>query len=610
VILAIRRRLDAEAEAGFTLAEVLVAMIVIAVGLLGLMAVQVRSLSSIALAKERQTASGLANRAMEQLRALPYTALQGGLRCTELAGDPNLSVASPSGSCTATFSPGYDSSISAESLVTTTAASQAAPLSPHQSSDIAINAATYRVRDYITRANSDPSVDAGYWLTVISTWTSANSGEATKSIALRSKVYSPSGCLSPTTHPFSGPCQAFFYSDAGTSSGSIVVDASRGVGVPVVDGMTARTGTVALPSLSSRTQYEQSLSTQSRFVTSLATLVDSSTTSNGGVSGSSSADTDPATGTVSTPPAATTGVQSAGTLSATGGGSELDVKAAGSESGSAYATTAAAASPACADNNGATLSGGQNCASATLIPGGTSALALLLNGLGGRGMTLADFGGGATGSRAFGGRFPTPSASPAHCTTTSGTGCVAAGVSRFLGDAHAGGFPAALSGDRLLDDAGVDRRTAIGTRPLVSVTSYADAASAESGIGPGSATSTRNGTLIYWNGIGFTAVPLATTGADSYAIPRVTGQYGGTSGTSIMASGTVVLSAPVRPASGSSPCLAAACGVKAGSGTVVATLSYSVFSGPAPQTQIGGFTVRLDLGSAIAQTTYKGAPSA
>ena len=226
-------------------------------------------------------------------------------------GDTNLSVTNPSGACTATFSPSYDSSISGETVVTTSSA-QVAPLSPHQPTDVVVNGASFRVRTYVTRVDADPSMDSGYWLTVISTWTSGNTRGLRKSIALRSQVYSPTGCLSPTTHPFSGPCQAFFYSNAGALGGTLSVTANRAAGSPLVDGMTAQSGSVSLPGLSARTQYEQTLSTQSGFLTSQAKLVDTSTTQSGGVGGTSSADTDPATGAVTTPATATTGVQSSG----------------------------------------------------------------------------------------------------------------------------------------------------------------------------------------------------------------------------------------------------------------------------------------------------------
>ncbi|MCU1591335.1 MAG: hypothetical protein JWP11_2591 [Frankiales bacterium] len=599
VIAAIRRRLQV-GDDGFTIAEVLVAMIVIAVGLLGLMAVQARSLSTVALSKERQTATGLASKAMEQLRAVPYTGLSGGLKCTELAGDPNLTVVNPGGVCTATFSPSYDTSIVGETVVVTTG-TPVAPLTPHQPSDTVINAATYRVRSYVTLVGADPT--SGFWVTVIATWKSANTGQKTKTIALRSEVYSPAGCLSPTTHPFSGPCQAFLYSDGGSVGGSITVDSDRGTSAPLVDGMTATSGSVSLPDVSARTQYEQALSTQSSFLTSQARLAEASTTKSGGVGGSSSADTDPATGNVTTPATATTGTQSATTLTSNGGGSRLDVTAAGSDTGSAFATTAAAASPACTDDNAAAITGGQNCASASLTPGGTSSLALSLNSIGARGITLADVAAAATASRAFGGRFPAALASPAHCTTTSSPGCVGAGVHRYVGTAHIGGFASRNAGEKIVDAGNVDRSGTIGANSLVTITGYADSARSESGISPGAASATRTGTLVYWNGTGFTTVALGA-GAGSYAIPQLTAQY---SGANIVVSGTVTVTATSTPATGTSPCVTAACGVKASAGSVIATLTYDIFSGA---TQVGGFTVKLDLGSALAATTYKGAPSA
>src|SRR4051794_33017906 len=70
VILSLRRRLQADDD-GFTIMEVVVAMMVIAIGMLGLMAIQMRSIKTLGLAKQRQTASALTSRAVEQLRALP-----------------------------------------------------------------------------------------------------------------------------------------------------------------------------------------------------------------------------------------------------------------------------------------------------------------------------------------------------------------------------------------------------------------------------------------------------------------------------------------------------------------------------------------------------------
>ncbi len=200
-------------DAGFTLVEMVVAILVISVGLLGLMTVQMRSIATVGLAGQRQNATALGNRAMEQMRALPYGTVTGGMACSDLSNtDTNISVSTVSGGCSATFHPGYDPSIS-ETVVTTTSTSQVAPLNPHiqptGTSGTTIGNVVYDVRAYITRVSSDLTVDAGYWLTVIVGWKSSASGNTTKTIGTRSQLFSPKGCLALTTHPFSGPCQAF-----------------------------------------------------------------------------------------------------------------------------------------------------------------------------------------------------------------------------------------------------------------------------------------------------------------------------------------------------------------------------------------------------------------
>ncbi len=600
-----RQRPDASGDGGFSLVEVIVAMVVIAVGLLGLMAVQVRSLSTVALAKERQTATGLASRAMEQLRAVPYTVLQGGVVCSELAGDPDVAVTAPSGSCSATFSPSYDTSIAAESIVTTTAA-QVAPLSPHQPADVAINAATYRVRTYVTRVDPDPTVDSGYWLTVVASWTSGNSRNVRKVIGVRSRVYSPMGCLSPTTHPFSGPCQPFLYSNAGSIPGGISLETDRAPGSVLVDGLPAKRGSVTFFDASARTQYEQTLSTQASLQTGSASLLESLASQSGGVSTLSTADTDPATGAPSAAAAASTASQRGGALSSTAGGSRLDVTAASADAGTAYATTAAAASPVCSDQNAAAVSAGRNCASAAVTPSGTSSARLVLDALSTRGLVLADSASSTSATNAFGGRFATPSASPAHCATTSGTGCVAAGVKRSFGTADAGGLPALSSGESVVDAGGTDRTAALAGSPLVTISGYADSAYSEAGTSPGAASTVRTGSLSYWSGSGFTPVTLTAATSGTYSVPLVKGLFNGGS-YSVTVSGTVTVTAASSPSNGTSPCVAAACGVKASAGSVVVSLTYHLYSGAL---QVGGFVVKLDLGQALAQTTYKGAPSA
>ena len=155
-----------------------------------------------------------------------------------------------------------------------------------------------------------------------------------------------------------------------------------------------------------------------------------------------------------------------------------------------------------------------------------------------------------------------------------------------------------------MNAAGADVTATIGSTPLVTITGYSTTVYAESGINAGSSSASRSGSLSYWNGTGFTTVPVSSAGTATFTVPQVTGTYGTAV---IKVSGTVTASAPAMPGTGTSPCVSAACGVKATGGSLVAQLTYVILSGG---TQVGGFTVTLDLGSALAQTTYKGAPSA
>lgn len=593
-----RRRND---ESGFTIMEVIVAMIVIGGALLGLLTVQVRSLSTIQLAKERQTASALASRAMEQLRALPYTAIQGGLSCADLTSttDTNLTVTGSASSCTATFTPVGQTAVSGETVVVTSG-TPVAPLSPHVSADVTVNGATYRIRNYVTKAST--TSDAGYWLSVTARWTSGNTKGTAKRILLRSLAYSPTGCLSTSTHPFSGPCQSFFYTNAGVVPGVLSVDSTR-AGLPIVDGLAATSASVTPWLLSTRTEDEQIVASESRMRTSLVTMVDSTTTTAGGAVAASSSDTDPATGVINKPTAATSATQAASaSLSSTGSGAVLTAAAAASDAGSALSTSASAASPACYDNTGSSVANAQNCSSASATPGGTNSLTLSLNG---RTLTLGSMAAASTTARAFGGRFASPMASPAHCASTSGVGCVSAGSSRSRGTITAGSLPSTSGSEKITNASGTDVTSAFASAGSVfQLTSYSDSATAESGVSPTAAAFARTGTMKYWNGTGLSTVTLNATTSGTWTIPTTTGTF---ASSTIVLSGSVVVTPGKNVTAGSSDCLASTCTSKTDTGTIVLHLNYTVYSGA---TVVGAFSVTVDAGQAVAQTSYKAAPSA
>ncbi len=108
---AVRRRAAAARtgppDAGFTLVELVVAMVVTLIVVTALIGVFLSSLSGVALAKQRQAASSLATGVMEQIRALDYGTLSAGMPCSDLAGDPRVAITGTCGAGgTATFTAG------------------------------------------------------------------------------------------------------------------------------------------------------------------------------------------------------------------------------------------------------------------------------------------------------------------------------------------------------------------------------------------------------------------------------------------------------------------------------------------------------------------------
>src|SRR5438552_16951526 len=91
----IRARLDAlrskaGSDEGFALIELMVAVGILATALILMAYTSMAALSYTALSRQRQGADGLAGPVMEQIRALPFSALPGGLGHTDV-GDRCLS---------------------------------------------------------------------------------------------------------------------------------------------------------------------------------------------------------------------------------------------------------------------------------------------------------------------------------------------------------------------------------------------------------------------------------------------------------------------------------------------------------------------------------------
>ncbi|MCJ7832648.1 MAG: hypothetical protein MUP92_04275, partial [Actinobacteria bacterium] len=211
----------------FTMAELVVAMVIITIALLVLMMVQTSALVTIAEANKRQQATAYGNEAMEQMRALPWNVLKKGMAnnfVSASGGDPNVSggvltlegisedlnIAPPAGD------PGaQDLSDPWPPLFSETGSNLQVERTPGNT-DI-----EYEVRTYVVEGLGG---EGTIGMVVHLKWLNIDSGETGEQV-LRSTAYAPlGGCGDLDKQPFLSSCEARFESAAG--SGNLVVSAS------------------------------------------------------------------------------------------------------------------------------------------------------------------------------------------------------------------------------------------------------------------------------------------------------------------------------------------------------------------------------------------------
>lgn len=223
----LERRRARVSDAGFTLVELIVAMVILGIVLVSLVAVQISAAVTIANARDRQAATALANQAMEQMRAMPYNALAKGLvsnYLTQAGGDPrvtgtDLKLQDTPSSPVTTY----------PLLVGKGTQDLARPLLPlfnasgsnkQVVTDVTGTANTYTIRGYTTDLGGTATVG----LVVTVDWND-RAGKA-RHIFLVSTAYRGGGCGSLDTQPFLGACQALL--DSSASSGTVTTQVISG----------------------------------------------------------------------------------------------------------------------------------------------------------------------------------------------------------------------------------------------------------------------------------------------------------------------------------------------------------------------------------------------
>jgi prepilin-type N-terminal cleavage/methylation domain-containing protein len=596
VTAAIRRRLNATDD-GFTLIELSVAMFVTLLVVAALAAAFLGSIRGIALAKQRQAATGIATATMEQFRAIDYATLASGMTCSDLAGDTRVTL---SGGCSAgvtgTFTPGFGGI--SEPLVLQTSGPAAAPLNPHKTTK-SIENATYTIASYVSR----PSVTSpSFNLTVIVSWKTAVS-KVTKQVVQRSVAFSPSRCLSSATHPFAGACQGEFNGDAGLSkAGIVVVNASDGSSA--IPGLgTATKLDLDWANLSSTLNSEQITTLSGLLGTTAVTLTNGGATVTGGASTTTSADTDPASASsgVST---ATISQPSTSALSLSGTGGVLSMSPTTADTGNSDARTSSTAS-SCYDAANALINAlNLPCSWGNLQTGGTaSALSLSLPG-GAPNWTLASWAGGAAPARSVVSRIGASGGTA--CPTAAAPGCITSQASRALGTVSLGALPSPQGGDSPPTG---------WTGSLITVSGLQESAYAEAGPGHRNPAFTRSGGTVSYYDVATQTVKTVsnfTTLSSDLAI-----DLGTTTGTYFKGSHTTVIKLtgsmrvgsvnPIAPSISipDATCKTTACTYSATpTSTLTAALVYQITIDGAPATT---FAVSVDLGALVARASYKAA---
>jgi prepilin-type N-terminal cleavage/methylation domain-containing protein len=243
----LRARLDTD-ERGFTLIETMIAITIIFGSLTALAFTATNGFRYVALARERQSATGLATRVMEEARALDTASLAKGMRDSDLtAPDPNI-IKIGCGDPAGTY---HFLSCAGDKIVHSSYATSVTPLAPYTGSVAAGGPygypAAYTWKVYVT--NNDPA-NLPYAITVQVSWTAGAVAGAAKSILVQGLSFSPAGCAATTsTHPFSGPCQPYVTGSIMEAPGTVRVQGT-------VNG-TAVDATLSLPYVQASGSAEQ-----------------------------------------------------------------------------------------------------------------------------------------------------------------------------------------------------------------------------------------------------------------------------------------------------------------------------------------------------------------
>ena len=600
MIARFRRRTSA--DDGFTLVELTVAMVVTLIVMSSLAIVFIGSIKGVALAKQRQAATGLATSTMEQFRALDYGTLSAGLYCSDLAADANITVTGTCGAGGSTVTlatAGLSEAVKVQTSAAPASSPGLPPVYPHVVTK-AVENVRYTTKSYVTISPTTPSA---FNLTVFVSWSSNASKGATKTVTERSTEFSPSRCLSSATHPYSGACQASFDGDAGFANAAIDITDAAGAGQGIAGFDGSQSLELALGSLSSTLSVEQisKLSGKAQTTSATAVATDGTKTSTGGVTAAVAADSDPSSTTLGaqTAPLSQGAVS---TVSLSGNGGVLSATPTSGGTGSLDARVSST-STSCHDASDLPIvATGRPCTWGNRQSSGSAGSMVLQLPNGAPNFTLASVGAAPVPARSSVALIST--AGGTACPTTSGAGCITAQASRSLGTINVGGLPTPKQGDT--------SPPANWNGSLISVSGVVESAYAEGGAGARTPNFVRTGgTLTYYDQPSGSYQTLDLTNLPSdraVTVAPVSATYnqGGHSEVfSVSATFTAGASSAGSLSTPDTTCKSQACtATTTPSSTLRATIVYSITIDGQPLTS---FAMSVDLGACVARTSYMAA---
>jgi prepilin-type N-terminal cleavage/methylation domain-containing protein len=484
-------RVRLSSEGGFTLIELMIAIGVILVALLAMAYTATIGFSDIALARQRQSANGLANESIEQVRALPFDTLKQGLANNDVGADPNITVNTCGTPPPTLYCFGGE-------RIPTGANPAVVPLVPHQR-NVTVGPTTYTVSTYITYFNNDVTSNA-FRITVRVTWTNpARQGVSTQ-VETQTVAFSGQGCLGTQTHPFAGPCQPFFYGNASSAEGRIDITGE-------IADIAFEKAQLLLPWESSNLQVEQISATQGIARGSGATmkLLSQAEQASGSTQVTSGADNDPSQAGQEYSSVNLLGV--GGSLQAVDGNgrNSITVTASGGDTGSTTSTTSASlVNPIYpCPLTGPSENDLQPCGSgkARQVAGMSAQLVLKKS---------TDLGTALLASSAA---APVDGSSFSHRQLVMNEdGMVHSNVSRTLATVTLGGLPSGLDPSAVpLGWAGY----------FIQVSGFSDSVTAQTGTSTSPPSVTRSGTVSYWNGSGYSTIALVPGAAANVPVTSV-----------------------------------------------------------------------------------------